>query len=230
MEIQYVYLALGLMLLSIMVILAVVRRDLVRPAVLLGLVGIVLGPVSEFLYFRDYWRPPTTMGVAHLSPEDALFGFVIIAIGVMVYPALFRRRFSGSNEPRRRREFCLLFAGGVVLVLILNLILGVNSIIATIVAPSTMSLIMLYLRRDLVTPALYSAVLVVGVALLVYVPLFGLWAPEFWHRYWLLKGTSMGVMIPGSIPITELAWYASTGFMTGMAYPFITGKRFTAVK
>src|SRR5258706_14284145 len=89
---RYIYLLLVLLLLAALTSMLWARRDLRNMGLSVGLAGGLAGLISEIWFFRDYWRPPTLLGVAHISPEDFLFGFAIGALAAVVYPALTRRR------------------------------------------------------------------------------------------------------------------------------------------
>lgn len=206
------------------------RRDLAKAALRLGLLGAALGMFSELFYFRDYWLPPTTMGIGKVSPEDAIFGFSVTALSVMAYPLVRKQVLANADRPKRLHIYGLLLAGGLGLVVGSVFIFGINSIVATTFACLVVGYVMLRLRPDLLRAGLYAAGLNTLLALIIYIPLFTFWAPEFWNVYWLLNDTSLGIILPGNIPLVELWWYAASSFAAGVTYPFITGQRFVPAK
>lgn len=80
-------------------------------------------------------------------------------------------------------------------------------------------------RRDLLWPALITALIMMPIFIVVYILVFHLGAPEFWDKYWDLKPTRWGVTIFGDVPLTELLWYFTWGLLGSVSYPFISGRR-----
>jgi Lycopene cyclase len=221
---KYAYLLLGLLMMVPVVGIFWVRRDLRGVVVKVGVIGGLIGLAAEGFYFRDYWRPPSLLGVAHISVEDFLFGFAITALSVAVYPFLARRSFAAVGVGRRR-TLAMMFGAGVGGLAVL-MRLGVNSIFASSFLFVGFAVVILAQRRDLIRPALVSAGVVVVWALAVYVVLFGLVAPQFWTRYWLLEHTRYGLTLWGHIPVTEMLWYACWALLGSVTYPFAGGKGF----
>lgn len=220
---SYAYLLLGLSLLAILAVLLLRRRDLVPKAIKLGIVGSLAGLAAESFYFRDYWRPPTTLGLAKFSPEDLIFGFAITALSVLAIPLFTHQHFAAGAEKARKKTFMLLFALGVTALLVFNLWQGLNSVLVSCVVFLVFSLIILALRPDLVGPAFYSALTVTTITLVIYAVLFDVMAPEFWDKYWLLADTKWGITILGNIPLTEMMWYFSWVLFASVSYPFASG-------
>lgn len=73
---RYAYLFLSTLFAAIWSILFLARADLRRPMAVVSLVTAPLGPVSEYWYLQDYWRPPTLTAAA-IHVEDILFAFVL---------------------------------------------------------------------------------------------------------------------------------------------------------
>ncbi|MGH2722428.1 MAG: lycopene cyclase domain-containing protein, partial [Actinomycetota bacterium] len=193
----------------------------------ISLVGAAAGLVSEVWYFRDYWRPPTTLDptgrLGWPSPEDALFGFTVAGVAFAANKVVFRRRLV-EGAPRRYPQTAALALAGLGTLVVGTNLLGVNSILVSSGAFVAAGLVMAAVRRDLLRPALEACVLLPAVVLPVYLVLFDLLAPRYWDRYWLLHGTALGVTVLGEIPVTEILWYAAWGLLAGIAYEFTTGR------
>lgn len=200
-----------------------VRKDLVVKALQLGVLGGCAGLVSEFFYFRDYWRPPSLFGTATLSPEDFLFGFAITALAFAAYPLLFGAHLQEQQYPTRRKLYALFFAGSVCALLFLNLYLGINSILVSYVIFLGLAVPMLLMRPDLLKVGLYAAAAVTSFAILVYILLFDVISPHY-DKYWLLHGTRWGMAVLGHVPITEIVWYFSWVLFASISYPFVSGR------
>lgn len=221
---KYAYLLLGLSLAAVLAVLLLVRKDLAPKAVKMGLFGGLIGLLAQAFYIRDYWQPPTLLGVNKLSLEDFIFGFVIIALSVTIYPALFGYVFGERKYPRRRRLFGLFFAGVFLSLFVFSVCMGVNSIAVSYAVFAIFGTVMLIMRRDLLRPALYTTIVLTTLMIVIYAVLFGIIAPDFWHNYWLLANTKWGATILGGVPLTEVAWYVCCGLFAGASYPFISGR------
>ena len=116
--------------------------------------------------------------------------------------------------------------------LILNNILGINSIFASSLAMVVLAAIMFYLRPDLILNALGSAFLVAGVMFVIYFlgqELF----PDghaWMERIWKLSGRPEGIIIFKHIPWTEMLWGLSWGLVWGPMYEFLVGARTMSLK
>ena len=131
-------------------------------------------------------------------------------------------------KKRRVNLVVWLFSAGFVNLLVTNLWLGVNSIFVSSFGFLAVASVMVWLRRDLLRPALATGAILTLLSLVLYAPLFNIWAYGF-HEYWLMDGTGPGTTI-ANIPLTEFLWYFAWGSLAGIIYPFASGKRFTAVK
>lgn len=221
---KYAYLLLGLSLAVVLAVLLFRRKDLALKATELGLFGGLVGLLAQAFYLRDYWRPPTVLGANTISVEDFIFGFMITALGTVVYPALFGYAYGERKHPRQRWLFGLFFAAIFLSLLVFNVYLGVNSIVVSYAAFIILGTIMLIMRRDLLRPATYSTIVMTILMVIIYVMLFGVIAPNFWHNFWLLANTKWGVTILGGVPLTEVIWYMGCGLFVAVSYPFISGR------
>lgn len=222
---QYAYLFLALAFSAAALLLLLVRRDFVRAAPKFAAIGAVAGVLVELLYLQDYWRPPTLLGEARISLEDVVVGAALMVIVVFAYPTLKGKVFVHSKSSRpQKKTFYVLALGGALATIVFNLGLGVNSVFTTSAACIAAAGCMLYLRRDLMRVALASAGLLTGLALLIYMVLFNVFAPDFWDTYWLLNNTKYGVITLGNVPLPEMMWYFTWGLLGSICYPFASGR------
>src|SRR5215471_11339173 len=128
---RYGYLLLDISILIIVGGLLFARRDLTRLALRTGMIGGLAGPVSELLYFRDYWRPPALFGVARISVEDFLFGFGITALSAVLYAVVFRQKFVSTSLPARFRLYIVFFLVDALALVLSTVFFGVNSILVS---------------------------------------------------------------------------------------------------
>ncbi len=223
----YTYLLLGIAIVIPVIIFLILRRDLISIVIKPGLIGGAAGLIAELFYFRDYWRPPSLVGVAKISPEDFVFGFAITAIGLIAYPVLTRTAFCKSAFPSRMKVFGCFVIFALTSLIIFNIVLKINSIFVSSANFLILAVIIILMRRDLLKPALVSAALVTVFILVIYIGLFDFLSPEFWDKYWLLANTRSGLTILGNVPITEIIWYFTWTLLASTLYPFVTGKVMT---
>jgi hypothetical protein len=217
----YVYLVLTLPFVALAAIIFILRPDLRRVILRVGLFGALLGLVLEFWYFRDYWQPPTLTGVAIQSIEDVLFGGAVTALAVTAYAFLTKQSLPRFGRSGLKRLGLLVIAAGIAMV-ILNNLLGINSILAGSIIMLSIGAAILTKRPDLWKKAAVTAGVLVGVALLTYAPLFGLISPEYLDRYFLLTGEWWNPSLFGFFPVAELQWYIVDGMVVGILYDYLS--------
>lgn len=195
----------------------------------MSLITASFGPISEIWYFADYWQPEIALSLPIGGVEDLIFGFSIGGIGAFAYESIFVNRFCYCEAKKLKREwFLILF---VVIeglsMLILNNLMELNSIFASSIGMILAAAVLLYIRPDLITNAIGSAVLVAGVMFVIYFlgqtvfPSAHLWMTRIWKLY----GTPQGIVIFKHIPWTEMLWGLSWGFVWGPMYEFLVGAR-----
>jgi hypothetical protein len=221
---KYAYLLLGILLVSVFFVGCVLRPDLRRVSVKVGLMGGIAGLLAEFFYFRDYWRPPSLMGVAKISIEDFLFGFAITAASVMIYPLITKTVFKKGDYNNYKKLYGIFFLIGLSAMIIFNVISGINSIFVSSFMFLIFSTFILVKRNDLIPVAVKSTLVVIGIIIAIYILIFNILAPDFWDKYWLLADTWWGITFLGNIPATEIFWYFSWILFASISYPFASGK------
>jgi hypothetical protein len=222
---RYVYLLSSIVLCLCSGAMLVLRRDLVRVALTYGLVGSIVQALTETEYTRDYWAPPTVLRTS-ISVEDFLFGFGVTTLPLLSYPVLCRRGY-GRRERRGRLGVYLSFAVVSAVALFAGpAAFSYNSIVVSCVLLGTFTLVICVLRPDLGRPALYAVCVTTAAAVICYIVLFDLAAPDWWARYWKLSTRRLGVTVLGNVPVTELACYVTWAGFAVTQHPFITGRTF----
>ena len=218
----YLYLLLTLSFLALWMGIWMLRKDLRAKMQGTILVGAVAGVLAELWYFRDYWRPPTILGIAKLSPEDAFIGIGLVGVGMTIYDVLLQTTDVPGERPRCQL-FLALFIAGLASLQVHSTVGGMNSANVIIVTFALCALVMIILRPDLLKVSIVSGLAMCVIGFLLYLILFTWRAPHYWQTYWLLAGTRWDVMI-FNIPLTEIAWYISWGMLAGIAHNFSAGK------
>jgi hypothetical protein len=222
---RYLYLILGLIFLAPTVVVAIWRRDLRRSVISVAIFGAVWGPISEFWFFRDYWHPGSAFGSPLL--EDVIYGAGISATASWLYKVLAHKSYDSFRRHRTHfREACAIAVLYVVAMIVLEMILGINSILVAIGVYVIGSSYIVVRRRDLVTASVWSCVMMGLIALFGYgVGLnFLVHGPNVLSEIWLLYKKPLGITILGYVPLTEVVWYAAWGSLLGVLYEFATGR------
>jgi hypothetical protein len=220
------YLALALLVVATAAGVANFRRDLLRPMLAAAAFGAAWGPLSEYWFFQDYWRPPGVFGRPYL--EDVLFGAGIAALAVGVYPFVRRQTLTGGELPLSRLVAVPAFVLTYALAMqIFQAHLGVNSILVAMSVNLATTAFIVVRRRDLLVVSLASTLLmgvvtVAGYAIGLDVIVDG---RAVLRQIWLLHDGPLGVTILGNVPLTEVLWYATWSGMLGIAYEYLSGAR-----
>lgn len=206
-----------------------------KPMLILSALTMFAGPLSEYWYFQDYWRPYLFIRLPFIGGiEDLIFGFAIGGIGSFIYESVFIKGFCLCERKQiAHREFILIFPLIIIIsMLVFNNLLGINSIFASSIGMIIAGILMMVFRRDLWQNALFSGLLVALIMFTIYLipQLIFPQAHVFLPKAWLLYGTKFGYLIFDHIPLTEMIWGFSWGFAWGPIYEFITGARIIKLK
>jgi hypothetical protein len=201
------------------------RYPALRPRIVwMALAGACLGPLSEYWFEKDYWRPRGVLGAPLL--EDVLFGAGFCAFSASIGDVVCRRRaVRRAGEPRLATGAVLLGVYAVTMTLAQSL-LGLNSILVSSALGAAFAAFMVSRRRDLLGSSLLSATLLGSIAVAGYG--IGLNTLLEGGRYlrsvWLLAGTRLGATILG-VPVTEVVWFACWGACLGIGFQYVAGER-----
>ena len=223
MALRYLYLALGCGMIVAALSVGLMRRDLWRPIMMAGAVGVFLETVSEIWYLQDYWNPPTILPVP--TPEDALYGFGATALAACAYPFWFRRHYGPVHEPDRHRT---------ILILLGLFVLGMWGLSLTPLL-SIWSAALLYLlaggfavwnRRDLLGVALAGGLIMAAFMAIVYAVALNMITDgdAFLKAAYLPYGTGWDVRVLGNVPLDEIAWNFARGWCVAAMYPYLSGR------
>jgi hypothetical protein len=223
---MYRYLYLGLASLTTLGALALtlVRPDLRRPIVIVGMVGAAWGPISEHWFLADYWHPPSVLGNPWV--EDILFGFGLAGTAAGVFAVAGRRAIARRPDTSARvmttAFFPVLY---IALTAGLHALFNVNSIVVSMSFLAVAGAYMSLRRPDLAIGSLTTAGVLAGLALAGYA--VGLDVIVDGHhvlqQIWLLSGKALGITILGNVPLMEVLWWAGWGAFFGVVYEFATG-------
>jgi len=179
-----------------------------------------MGPLSEFFYLRDYWRPELFNGWP-IGLEDLLFAFLIGGIASVIYEEFFGRQYVKRQNMSHLKWMPVFAFFGVAWMIGGNIFLGFNSIYVSSLGFLIIGMLMIFLRRDLFVNALLSGLLVAGIMFAFYLVNGAIFGGGIVQRWWLLQNIS-GIIIFGA-PIEELLWGFGWGFLAGPVYEFVNG-------
>jgi len=223
---RYLFLFFTLAFLLAALFIYVIRPDLRRFMLRIGVLGGIAGLICEYWYFQDYWRPPTLFGTATLSIEDFLFGFAIVSLGATAGLAALGKKHAPRVKGAGKKLLLVVLFAVVTNIVMVN-ILGINSIIATYVIFGTIAALGLILHPQLWKMALISAGVLMAIAFVSYFIVFGLIDPSYVGKYFLLTNNSFLPTLGGFMPITELIWYALWGIASTVILNLVNGRRNT---
>lgn len=206
----------------IWLILFLARKDLRKESLIMGtLIGVLSVATSYYWWTFDWWQPPTLFGT-RVGIEDFIVGFTTGGIMATAYEVLFKRRFSHRKINGHNH-------GAIIPLLLLAQItswafwgLGLTTFWASTIAMILVSTFILYLRKDLIRDAIYSAILMMIASLPLYYTII-LIHPKWIDLTFNMPGISG--FRPLGIPIEDLAFWLLAGFLFGPFYEYWQGKR-----
>jgi hypothetical protein len=217
---RYLYLIAGLIWLAIDLIIAVRRPDLRRFMVIVGILGGIIGVVSEYWYFQDYWRPASLFGTGVYSIEDFLFGFGITAFGA-VFPYVALKTKRAPRQKGALARLIAIFVYAILLNIVMVDLLHINSILVTYVLFITLIVAGLLANPAAWKKAVLTMLAGLVISTIIYFVLFGLIDPTYIQRHFLLSGNPYAPTLGGFLPVTEILWYALWGAAIAVVHDIV---------
>ena len=196
-----------------------------KEQLIMSLLFLPLGPLSEILYFKDYWLPKSIFPLSFFSltifPEDLIFGFCIAGIGAVVYEVFLGKRLQAIKTQNHIGLLVILIIAAVVTLPLW--LWGMNSIFTTSIGFIVVALLIIAQRKDLLMHSLISGLGVMIIMFISYILLFKFVVAntdELYKQGWLIYGTKYGKTF-WNVPLTEMIWGFSWGMMIGPLYEFM---------
>lgn len=221
---HYAYLVADIGYFLIWLALFLKRKDLRKEMFIMSLLIAPFG-FTQFFYFHDYWHPDYLWGMIFglAGIEDILWCFFIGGITVVIYEEIFKTSYLRKNANSHPYWMCLFAALSVTFLFVGTMILHLNSMYVSVIIMLTFGIAILIFRHDLIKHAFYSGILVGLIMFLFYFLFFDIIFIHIIEKWWLLQNVS-GLLIFG-VPIEEIMFGFSWGFVAGPAYEFVTGLR-----
>ena len=157
---RFAYITLVVPFVLVWVILFLLRKDTRKEQLRMSYIAAIIGPISEILYFRDYWLPESIFPIFikgfPLMVEDVIFGFTIGGIAAVIYEVLFRQKLSRFSKHSKHTVKSIYLVLTFIFLLLGSLKFGLNSIYASAIAFLGVAIIVLLLRHDLFINAVGS--------------------------------------------------------------------------
>lgn len=186
------------------------------------------GPVVEILFLRDYWTFESVLEVVvfggiRITLEDLLFAFFFSGMTKGIYENFFRGESFYLDYPQK--TFIVSALLGVIVLLIANLTLGLNSIYAMTLGYMTIALSAFffkfkidYLFQDLKKASLMGTF----VALILFSVYFTSFlfienTEEILRSWWFLYDSPLGIRVV-RVPISEIVWAFGYGFQASAVW------------
>lgn len=219
---HYAYLVACLGYFFIWLLLFLRRKDLRKEMLLMSLLVAPFG-FTQYFYMRDYWHPAYAFGtILNLAGiEDIIWCFFVGGIVVVIYEEIFKAKYSTRQMKGHPYWMIGFVIAAVILLYIGNIILKFNSMYVSVFIMMLAGILILLFRHDLLKHAFFSGIFMGVMMLLFYVLFFDVIFSHIIEKWWLLKNVS-GILILG-VPIEEIMFGFSYGFVAGPAYEFLTG-------
>lgn len=193
------------------------RRDMIFSGLFYGALAVL---IAKTYALADYWHPPYLLPPFNI--EDFLYGFFYGGIASELF-----ERFVGYTyttvRTKTTRLFLIACSATIIIFVLFFLIVDIlrlNSIVAHILPLVGVFLLYIFVRRDLLIPALLSGV-VFTLFTLAWIKLILVVRPTAISEFWKLENLS-GVIILG-IPIEEYLFAFALGVAASGFYELITG-------
>ena len=146
---RFAYITLVVPFVLVWVILFLLRKDTRKEQLRMSYIAAIIGPISEILYFRDYWLPESIFPIFikgfPLMVEDVIFGFTIGGIAAVIYEVLFRQKLSRFSKHSKHTVKSIYLVLTFIFLLLGSLKFGLNSIYASAIAFFGVAIIVLLL-------------------------------------------------------------------------------------
>lgn len=231
---QYIWLIWSLILIAIWaVIYAFLKSKENKKEMLSVSFWTALTGLAEPIFVPEYWLPPSLFDLAlntGFDIESVIFSFGTGGIAVIIYEWIFRTSHESIPISKRHGHHHLhifaLFATPIIF-LVLFWIADWNVIYSVIISMTLGGLLAWYCRPDLKNKMITSAFIFLFLYFIYFLILIAL-SPGYVEKVWNLEAIS-GILIFG-IPLEELLFAFSFGFLWSSIYEHITWKKLKLIK
>lgn len=186
---------------------------------------------TEPLFVPSYWSPPSLFNLAlrtGFDIESLIFSFGIGGIAIILYNRIFHKQdgpmlIKEHHSSRHKFHLWTLISTPIIFILFL-ITTNLNPLHSAIIAMIIGGLATWYCRPDLKKKMIVSAFIFLILYFFYFLTLIAI-SPGYVERVWNL-GAISGILIVG-IPLEELLFAFSFGFLWSSVYEHITWKKLT---
>ncbi len=221
MSYEYTYLLMGVFFGIFWIFFYFFRKDNRKEMLTSSVLFAFAGPASDILYTQDWWKPLTITGNS-IGFESILVGFMIGGIAAVAYEDLLGKHLRKHKETKlyKIESEINLFKTLLLSVIIFFgsfYLFELNSLYATILSTFIPTMIIWFMRRDLIINSIGSGLILMLIASVVYA-LLEVVTPGWVDAFWVFENTSAIIFL--SLPIDDILWYLFAGMFIGPLYEF----------
>ena len=218
----------GLIFLIIWAFLFITQKRDRKEMLTMSIIFAIIAPIAEYLFIQDWWKPLTISNTA-IGIETIIVGFMIGGIASISYSVLFQKKLKKiSRKTERELNLNLILFLSILAILSIGLFyLLNNSLIATIIAFSVPTILMLIKRKDLIWNSIVSGIILLVIAFVVYF-ILNLLTPGWVNQFWYFKNVPSTIIL--SLPIDDILWYFFAGAFIGPLYEYWEERKLISIK
>lgn len=212
---NFVYLVGTFPLLVMWLIIFFWRKDLRKEILWFSIPMSFMSMITSYIWWTvDWWQPLTVWGTK-IGVEDFIVGFTSGGLMAVLYEVIFKKKLYKRKTSIKNTDKSLLLFLLVQLMCWFFYGIGLTSFLSSSISLIVGSILMLLSRRDLITNALASGVLMTVAVLPSYYVIILI------NSQWVDRTYSMlsGLRVTG-IPIEELVFWFLVGFLFGPFYEY----------
>jgi len=194
------------------------RKEMLFMSILLAFGSLITG----YLFWTiDWWRPET-ITATRVGFEDFILGFANGGIAAVIYEEIYRTHFIKRKAAKKNYYPYVIIFSFIFFISFLFWGFNINSFTASSVSMIITTLLIFFLRKDLIIDSIISGLLMMIISIPIYLILIKV-SPGWVEHTWLFNSIS-GIKFLG-IPIEDLIFYLLFGFVTGPFYEIWQGYR-----
>lgn len=199
--------------------LYVIRKDLRKEMIYVGILGAIMSVVTGYLWLTYDWWHPLTITNTRVGFEDLLLGFANGGVGAVLYYAIHRKKITQVTTPQKTQVIYLL----TFILLAMSILIwgfGVTSFFASVFCMLIAIFWILIIRRDMTQIMIQNGIYMVILSIPVYL-LCEFVSPGWIEQTWYMEKLS-GALI-ANIPIEDLIFYFQAGVLSPLFYKVWNG-------
>lgn len=205
----YSYLVFSLIFAIPWLVLFLIKPNLRKSMILMGVWLILAGIVGQTLLWRNDWWNPQTISNTLIGFEDILHGFTAGGVAVAIFSIFSKKKFYPMTKTGANNfQIVGIIVASFIITSTLFWALSMHSFYATLIGTTFMWLVLIMQRRELFLLSLKSGFFLMIWSILVFI-IINFLSPEFISSTWQHASLS-GIYILYA-PLEDVLFYFSTG-------------------